>query len=158
MPLPHATDALREGEKYSLLDTSFEVLEVPGHTLCQICFWFAEMNALFVGDTLFSCGCGRLFEGTYDQLFSSLRKIASLPPETEIYFGHEYTLNNIAFLEANGQSSADLQEYKKNSLAKLARQNHTTPVTLANELALNPFLKAQSIDELKKWREARNSW
>jgi hydroxyacylglutathione hydrolase len=81
-----------------LWDLEVEILTVPGHTQGQIAYYFPRLEALFPGDTLFSAGCGRLFEGTPDQMFASMRKLAALPPETKVYFGHEYTLNNLDFV------------------------------------------------------------
>ncbi|MGZ3722582.1 MAG: hydroxyacylglutathione hydrolase [Bdellovibrionales bacterium] len=156
--VPNATESLKEGEKYNLLGAAMQVIEVPGHTLGQICFWFPEMHAVFVGDTLFSCGCGRLFEGTYEQLFHSLGKISQLPSDTEIYFGHEYTMRSIKFLEDQGVKSPALEKYKAVTSAKIAEGLPSTPTQLATELDLNPFLKAKTVEELKHWREARNNW
>jgi hydroxyacylglutathione hydrolase len=149
---------VKEGALYTLLGEELHIVEVPGHTLGQISFWFPKLDAIFVGDTLFSCGCGRLFEGTYEQLFTSLKKFTKLPLSTQIYFGHEYTLRNIQFLQDQGANTPELQKYREDCETKVAQKNDTTPVSLALEVRLNPFLKARSIDELRSWREARNSW
>ena len=81
------------------IENNFEakIIHIPGHTLGHICYYFYKENNLFTGDTLFSLGCGRIFEGTYEQMFSSLEKIKKLPGETKIYCGHEYTLQNSKF-------------------------------------------------------------
>jgi len=147
-----------EGHDYAVLGTNMRAIEVPGHTLGQVSYYFPEMQALFVGDTLFSCGCGRLFEGTYEQLFGSLKKLAALPPSTEIFFGHEYTLRSLQFLRDQGVTGSAIDEYEALCQRKQSAGEPTTPTTVARELELNPFLKAKDVDELKKWREARNVW
>jgi hydroxyacylglutathione hydrolase len=156
--ISHSTVHVAEGSDYPVLGANMRVIEVPGHTLGQVAFYFPEMEALFVGDTLFSCGCGRLFEGSYDQLFHSLKKIAALPPATEIFFGHEYTLRSIQFLRDQGSATPGLNEYAALCQSKVSAGQPTTPTTVARELELNPFLNATDVTVLKKWREARNVW
>jgi hydroxyacylglutathione hydrolase len=148
--------ATRAAENGELLGERMEVLEIPGHTLGQIGFWFPDMKALFAGDTLFSCGCGRLFEGTHEQMFASLAKIKALPPDTRLYFGHEYTLRNIDFVLSRGVRDEDLLNYKHESEERVRRCEPTSPGTLALELRINPFLKAATVDEFRRWREARD--
>ena len=90
-------EEVTQGHTLSSLDIKFEVIEVPGHTLDHIAFYNEENNILFCGDTLFAGGCGRVFEGTFDQMFESLNKLKQLPDSTQIYCGHEYTKNNLLF-------------------------------------------------------------
>lgn len=156
--VPKASEGLSEGGTYRLFGEDMQILDLPGHTLGQIAFWFPKSQALFAGDTLFSCGCGRLFEGTPDQMYSSLQKLKSLPPETELYFGHEYTLNNIRFVRAQNLASAALDDYQRSCEKKQAAGLPTTPVPLKIEFQINPFLTAKSVEEFKRWREARNTW
>lgn len=151
--IPFASKILKDGD---LLSEELRILEVPGHTLGQIAFWFPKLQALFVGDTLFSCGCGRLLEGSAEQMFESLQKIKKLPQNTRIYFGHEYTLRNIGFVVQHGGLDDFLKTYQHECEAKVAAGQPTTPGILATELRINPFLKAGSLAEFRKWREARD--
>ncbi|MDR2218958.1 MAG: hydroxyacylglutathione hydrolase [Methylobacillus sp.] len=130
-----------EGDTVNLepLQLQFKVMETPGHTLGHVVYYGA--NSLFCGDTLFSCGCGRLFEGTYEQLHDSLSRLAHLPPETRVYCTHEYTQYNIRFARHLDPKNEALAEYEKE--AKHLRDTHqpTLPSTMARELACNPFLR-----------------
>jgi len=95
--IPEIDIMLKDGEIWKKDNFEAKIIHIPGHTLGHICFYFYNENNLFTGDTLFSLGCGRIFEGTYEQMFSSLEKIKKLPPKTKIYCGHEYTLQNSKF-------------------------------------------------------------
>lgn len=151
------TDFVQEGHSYQMLGVPFQVLEVPGHTLGQICFYFSNIHSLFVGDTLFSGGCGRIFEGTMAQMFSSLQKIKKLPMTTNIYFGHEYTLRNLEFIKQQlGAITDDLFDYEELCRHNLGCGQPTTPTNLAQELKINPFLYSATVEEFSQWREARN--
>ena len=142
-----------------LFGREVHVLEVPGHTLGQIAYYIPDLRAVFPGDTLFSAGCGRLFEGSPQQMFSSMKKLATLPADTRVYFGHEYTLNNLKFVEANAAADQDsLRAYQTECLRKIQADQDTTPSTLATELEVNPFLKARDVAEFTKWRELRDLW
>ena len=119
-----------------------KVIEVPGHTSGHVAYWFEGEDILFAGDTLFAMGCGRAFEERPEVLFHSLRKLAALPEETQVYCGHEYTLANARFALTVDPSNAILKE----RASEVARQREagafTLPTTLAIELATNPFLRA----------------
>ncbi len=132
---------LREGDTLEVLDTQFSVLEVPGHTLDHIAYWSAGLGALFCGDTLFACGCGRLFEGTAAQMSASLAKIAALPGTTRAYCAHEYTMSNLRFALAVEPGNATLQRRRDDCAAMRERGEPTVPSTLAMELSTNPFLR-----------------
>lgn len=121
------------------LGISFQVLEVPGHTLGHIAYF--DGKHLFCGDTLFTGGCGRLFEGTAEQMLSSLIKLKSLPPETLIYCGHEYTLANLEFAITLEPNNRVLKERLALTRIKRAEQKPTVPSTIAVELETNPFLR-----------------
>ena len=156
--IPGATQTVSEDVEYKLFGQALHILAIPGHTQGQIAYWFPKLAAVFPGDTLFSCGCGRLFEGTPEQMFASLAKLKALPPATQIYFGHEYTLRNIEFVIAEVGESPALHEFKaQNESKKLAGQD-TTPTSIDKELQVNPFLMAKSVDEFRKWRERRDLW
>jgi hydroxyacylglutathione hydrolase len=135
---------LREGDRVSVpgIDEMFSVLDIPGHTAGHIAYVRAGAEPmLFCGDTLFACGCGRLFEGTAAQMVDSLGKLKGLPPGTRAYCGHEYTMANIHFAESVEPDNAALQARKAREAAKRARGEPTLPTTLADELATNPFLR-----------------
>ncbi len=139
--IPARTHALREGDQITVpfLDVTFTVLDVPGHTAGHIAY-FGE-GLLFCGDTLFACGCGRLFEGTAEQMTDSLSKLKRLPPETKVFCAHEYTMANIRFAEAVEPDNADLKLRKAFCAAKRHRNLPTVPSTIHLELATNPFLR-----------------
>lgn len=139
--IPARTVALREGERVALpaLELEFEVLDVPGHTAGHIAYVGHDM--LFCGDTLFGCGCGRMFEGTPAQFVSSLAKFKALAPQTRVYCAHEYTMGNIKFAEAVEPGNRDLQLRKAFSAARRHRDEPTLPSTIGLELATNPFLR-----------------
>lgn len=139
--IPYVTHTLRESDTVNLpaLNLSFRVMEVPGHTLDQIAFY--GNGWLFCGDTLFACGCGRLFEGTAAQLYASLQRFAALPGDTAVYCGHEYTLNNIRFAKAVDGEYAPLLKREMTEAAKRAQDQPTLPSTIQLEMETNPFLR-----------------
>jgi hydroxyacylglutathione hydrolase len=132
-----------EGEivRLPLLELEFRVLEVPGHTTSHIAFY--GHGCLFCGDTLFSVGCGRLFEGTPEQMQTSLDKLAALPAETRVYCGHEYTVSNCDFALAVEPDNEDLIGRASEAAASRAIGRSTLPSELGQELAVNPFLRCR---------------
>ncbi|MBL0848874.1 MAG: hydroxyacylglutathione hydrolase [Candidatus Liberibacter ctenarytainae] len=122
-----------------------EIISTPGHTLGHICYHFLEDHLLFSGDTLFSLGCGRIFEGTSSVMFESLQKIASMPDKTFIYFGHEYTYNNARFALLYDPHNEELQQYF--SKIKYLEENkyYTCPTILSLEKKTNPFLRTSDV-------------
>ena len=141
------TRRLREGDRVEVpgIDAAFDVLDVPGHTAGHIAYvHVGEEKVAFCGDTLFACGCGRLFEGTAAQMVESLGKLAALPRETRMYCAHEYTLANIRFAEAVEPGNARLHERRRRDAARRARGEPTVPFTLGEELETNPFLRWDS--------------
>jgi hydroxyacylglutathione hydrolase len=141
--IPGQTRSFADGETLELEAPalSFRVLEVPGHTSSHIAFF--GHGCLFCGDTLFSVGCGRLFEGTPDEMQASLDKIAALPPETRVFCAHEYTLSNCDFARAVEPDNAALARRAREVEAARAIGRITLPSTLASELAVNPFLRTR---------------
>ena len=139
--IPARTKALREGDRIVVpfLDLTFDVLDVPGHTAGHIAY--VGHGLLFCGDTLFACGCGRLFEGTAEQMTDSLAKLKRLPPQTKVFCAHEYTMANIKFAEAVEPENADLKLRKAFCAAKRHRALPTLPSTIGLECATNPFLR-----------------
>ncbi|AZR36868.1 hydroxyacylglutathione hydrolase [Xanthomonas vasicola] len=137
--IPETAQEVGHGERLSLLDVDFQVLEVPGHTRSHIAF--VTDSHLFSGDTLFSLGCGRMFEGTAPQMFDSLQRLASLPGETLVCCGHEYTLANAAFALHVDPTNAALQRRQQEAQAMRHVARPTLPISLKSELATNPFLR-----------------
>ena len=138
------TRTVRDGERCDLPDLglSFEILQIPGHTVSHIAFW--GHGALFCGDTLFSAGCGRMFEGTPLQMSASLTKLGSLPPETQVYCGHEYTAANLRFALAVDPANAAALEYQGHVDRLRAKDEPTLPSTLGLEIRVNPFLRCDN--------------
>jgi hydroxyacylglutathione hydrolase len=141
--IPHATERAGEGSRFQLNNWDFSVLAVPGHTLSHIAFHGAEGH-LFCGDTLFSLGCGRLFEGTPAQMLDSLERLAALPGATAVCCGHEYTLANAAFARAVDPANDALRRRTEEAQAMRNAGRPTLPSTLAMELATNPFLRVDT--------------
>ncbi len=139
--IPGLTHPQTEGNllKFPELPLELNVLEVPGHTAGHIAYH--DQNRLFCGDTLFACGCGRIFEGSAQQMFDSLQKLAALPDETGIYCTHEYTLNNIRFARAIDPDNPELTALESQAEKKRERDEPTLPSSLALEKATNPFLR-----------------
>lgn len=135
---------------------TFNVYHTPGHTLDHIVFYEKNLHWLFCGDTLFSMGCGRLFEGSYDQMYSSLNTLKSFPPDSKIYCAHEYTLKNLDFFCKLFPEDIKLHDFRTETLAKRKNNLPTIPSRLKTELELNPFLKAKDADEFQRLRELRN--
>lgn len=136
-----ATQRVREGDSIELPEFGlrFEVIEVPGHTRTHVAYYGAGM--LFCGDTLFACGCGRLFEGTPEQMHRSLAKLTALPDDTLVYCAHEYTMSNIAFARAVEPENAELSAREARDQATRRAGKPTLPSTIGLEKATNPFLR-----------------
>lgn len=141
-PIAGITIPLREGDTVALpgFQDHFRVIDVPGHTRGHIAYY--GHGALFCGDTLFGCGCGRLFEGTAEQMWASLGKLAALPADTLVYCAHEYTQSNIRFALAVEPGNAALQARAGRVAQLRADRQSTVPFTLAEELQTNPFLRS----------------
>jgi len=139
--IPRATRRLSDGEHVDLpeLGLHFETLHVPGHTLSHIAFW--GHGALFCGDTLFSAGCGRMFEGTPVQMSASLRRLGALPAATRVYAGHEYTAANLKFALVLDRDNAAARDYQTEVLGLRAADRPSLPSTIGLENRVNPFLR-----------------
>jgi len=140
-PIPTLTRPVSEGDSVRIpeLGVDFSVIDIPGHTRAHIAYYGA--GSLFCGDTLFACGCGRLFEGTAEQMYASLQKLRALPDDTKVYCGHEYTLANIGFAKTVEPDNAALQQREERDRRLRAAGKPTLPSTLAEEKATNPFLR-----------------
>jgi len=137
--IPQATHRVADGMELKLLGQPFQVLSVPGHTRSHVAY--VGGGRVFCGDTLFSLGCGRMFEGTPSQMLGSLRRLASLPGETLVCCGHEYTLANAVFALHVDPANAALQRRQQEALAMRENARPTLPTPLSGELATNPFLR-----------------
>jgi hydroxyacylglutathione hydrolase len=147
--IPGIDRGLVDGDEFVLGGNRAEVIEVAGHTGGHIAYWFADQDALFCGDTLFGLGCGRLFEGTAEQMWASLDKIRRLPPSTRIYCAHEYTRANGRFARTVEPGNAELLRRLAEVDELRADGQPTVPSTLAEELATNPFLRPE-IPEIRE--------
>lgn len=144
IPAPYVP--LREGDVAHAMGLDFQVIDVPGHTAGHIAYYTPKVNArplLFCGDTLFSGGCGRLFEGTPAQMLASLDKLAALPAQTCVCCTHEYTLSNLRFALAVEPHNADLIAYNAECVKLRERDQPTLPTSIARELLVNPFLRTR---------------
>ncbi len=146
--IPGIDHRVSEGDTVKLGAHTAQVFDVPGHTSGHNAYWFADSNALFCGDTLFSLGCGRLFEGTADQMWNSLLKLRALPDDTLVYCAHEYTNANADFALSVDPDNAALKK-RASEITELRQAGKpTVPSRIGDEKAANPFLRADA-DDLK---------
>ena len=144
--IPGMAVQVKDGDTYLFGQEAAQVYFVPGHTRGHIAYWFKDSDALFCGDTMFSIGCGRLFEGTPEQMWTSLSRLRALPDATRIYCAHEYTESNVRFAVTVDPANKALRAYEAEVKAKRAQKTPTVPSTLALERAANPFLRADQAD------------
>lgn len=142
--IPGLDVEVSEGDSVSFGGQEVTVLETPGHTSGHVTFWMAQAGLAFAGDTMFTLGCGRLFEGTPADMWSSLSKIAALPPQTQVFSGHEYTLSNARFAVTADPDNAALKARLAEIERKTAAGEPTVPTTVGEELATNPFVRANT--------------
>ena len=154
--IPGINIFLKDNQKFRIGSLEFKVIFIPGHTIGHIAFYFEKEKVLFSGDTLFSLGCGRVFEGTYKNMFDSLEKLKNLSPETKIYCGHEYTKKNLDFCLKYDQGNSLLKEKEKLINSKLENLLPTIPTRLKDELETNIFLRCGN-KELKRSLNMRDS-
>tara|TARA_B100001989_G_C24457581_1_gene422408 strand:+ start:170 stop:928 length:759 start_codon:yes stop_codon:yes gene_type:complete len=139
--IPGIDICLKDNQVQKIGNLKFKVIFIPGHTKGHIAFFFSKEKIAFTGDTLFSLGCGRIFEGTHEEMFNSLNKIKELPPDTEIYCGHEYTKSNLNFCLEYDYKNAFLKDKKIDIQKKLSSNQPTIPTTLGQEIKTNIFLR-----------------
>jgi len=156
--IPEIDVLLEDGQIWKAENFVAKIIHIPGHTIGHICFNFFQEKLIFTGDTLFSLGCGRIFEGTYEEMFESLNKIKSLPKETKIYCGHEYTLNNAKFCMKHDPDNQNLQK----KMEKIKKQTEdglpTIPSTINDELDCNIFLRAKNVESFSKLRDLKDNF
>ena len=156
--IPFVDILLKDNEVWKNLNFEFKVFHIPGHTSGHICFYFYKDKIVFSGDTLFSLGCGKIFEGTYEQMYCSLNKFKELPKETKIYCGHEYTLQNSVFCATYDKNNNELNKKILEVKSKRDRNLPTIPSTIGEELACNIFLRAKNLKDFSKLRDLKDNF
>ena len=147
-----------EGDVIRLAGHTASVMRVPGHTQGHVAFHFADDGAIFTGDTLFAMGCGKLFEGTPADMFANMQRYATMPDETVVYCGHEYTQGNARFAVTVEPDNRALAERAAEVDALRSRGEPTIPSTLGREKATNPFLRADSVEQLAERRAGKDAF
>ncbi len=156
--IPTLDRGVAEGDRVYLGDHEACVIEVPAHTAGHIAYHLRGAHLLFIGDTLFAMGCGRLFEGTPAQMYANMRRLGALPPDTLVFCAHEYTLANGRFAVTVEPDNRALAERMAEVEALRDRGQPTVPTTIALELATNPFMRAGSVEELAARRTAKDAF
>jgi hydroxyacylglutathione hydrolase len=154
--IPTLDVQVRGGDTVMLGAVRAQIIDVPAHTAGHIAFHFADDHIAFVGDTLFAMGCGRLFEGTADQMFENMRKLEALPDDTMVYCAHEYTQSNGRYALTAEPGNPALIARMNDVDAARARGEPTVPTTIGDERATNPFMRAATIAELAERRAAKD--
>ena len=156
--IPGCDVPLANGDTVYLGNHSGRIVEVPGHTLGHIAIIFEEQRVAFVGDTLFAMGCGRLFEGTPEQMYESLQRLTALPDDTKLYCAHEYTLSNARFAAHAEPDNLAIAERLRHVEALREQGAITIPTTVAEERATNPFVRASSWQQFSQLRAEKDSF
>ena len=154
--IPEIDICLKDRDVWKNNNFEFKIFHIPGHTLGHVCFNFFKEKLLFTGDTLFSLGCGRIFEGTYEQMFNSIKLLKSFDLKTKIYCGHEYTLKNSDFCLIHDKKNLKLKEKILLIKEKLNKNLPTVPSTLKEELETNIFLRCNSLETFSKLRDLKD--
>ena len=156
--IPEIDISLKDREIWKHNNFEFKIFHVPGHTSGHICFHFYKQKILFTGDTLFSLGCGRVFEGTYEEMYQSINLIKSFPLETKIYCGHEYTLKNSEFCSAYDSENINLKNKIFSVKEKLKKNLPSIPTTVKEELDCNIFLRTKNLEGFSKLRDLKDNF
>jgi hydroxyacylglutathione hydrolase len=156
--IPGRDTSLKEGDEVRLGDHVGHVWEVPGHTLGHIAIVFERDGIAFVGDTIFAMGCGRLFEGSPAQMHGSLQRLTALPPETKLYCAHEYTLSNARFAAHAEPGNQAIASRLAKTEAQREAGERTVPTRVADEIATNPFVRADSVDRFARLRAEKDNF
>ena len=144
--IPKIDILLKDEQEFKIGNLNFRTLFIPGHTSGHIAFYLEKEKVVFTGDTLFSLGCGRVFEGTYQEMFNSLDRIKNLPGDTKVYCGHEYTKNNLGFCLKFNPNNNYLKDKEKALEAKIKNGEPTIPSTVKDEIQTNIFLRYDDLD------------
>ena len=156
--IPEIDILLEDNQIWKAQNFIAKIIHIPGHTSGHICFHFFNEKLVFTGDTLFSLGCGKIFEGSYEQMFDSLNKIKSLPEETKVYCGHEYTLNNSKFCSKYDTENLNLKKKIENINKKITKGLPTVPSTIKGELDCNIFLRTKDLKSFSKLRDLKDNF
>ena len=154
--IPQIDTGLKDNQEFKIGTLNFTTIFIPGHTRGHVAFYFKKERVVFSGDTLFSLGCGRVFEGTYKQMFQSLNKLKNLPGETKVYCGHEYTFKNLEFCLKFNPNNDFLKKKKDDIKLSLKNKKPTIPSTIADEIKANIFFRVNDPD-VKKAINLENS-
>ena len=154
--IPEIDILLEDNQIWKADNFEAKIMHIPGHTTGHICYHFFKEKLIFTGDTLFSLGCGKLFEGTYQDMFSSLKKIKKLSQDTKIYCGHEYTLQNSKFCIEYDPENTKLKNKITEIKKKLENNLPTIPSTLKDENECNIFLRAKDVESFSKLRDLKD--
>ncbi|GBG24878.1 Hydroxyacylglutathione hydrolase, mitochondrial [Hondaea fermentalgiana] len=156
--IPKLTDTVKPGDEIELAGETVRVINVSGHTLGHIAYYFTRSKVLFPGDSIFPLGCGRVFEGTFEDSYEALNRIKELPHETLIFAAHEYALSNAAFAVWADPNNADLAAHAEFLKAQVAAKEPTVPTTLGQELRFNPFLRAETLERFSELRKQKDNF
>ena len=156
--IPEIDILVSDEETWIYKNFAAKIIHIPGHTLGHICFYFYKNDLVFTGDTLFSLGCGRIFEGTNEQMFNSLMKLKDLPKNTKIFCGHEYTLQNSKFCLTHDKNNQNLKNKIVDIKLKLKAGFSTMPSTIKDELECNIFLKSHNVKTFSKLRDLKDNF
>jgi len=156
--IPGIDVLLNDQEIWKYENFAAKIIHIPGHTLGHICFYFYKEQSIFTGDTLFSLGCGRIFEGTYSQMFNSLMKLKELHQDTKVYCGHEYTKKNSDFCITHDTNNKNLKAKINNINMMLKNGMPTIPSTIKNELECNIFLRSSNVHTFSKLRDLKDNF
>ena len=156
--IPGIDILINDQETWIYKNFEAKIIHIPGHTLGHICFYFHKDVSVFTGDTLFSLGCGKIFEGTYTQMFNSLMKLKELPKNTKVFCGHEYTLQNSKFCLVHDEDNENLKTKVNDIKMKLKAGLSTIPSTLKDELECNIFLRSNNVETFSKLRDLKDNF
>jgi hydroxyacylglutathione hydrolase len=156
--IPEIDILVSDQETWIYKNFEAKIIHIPGHTIGHICFYFYKNESVFTGDTLFSLGCGRIFEGTYEQMFDSLMKLKELPENTKIFCGHEYTLQNSKFCLTHDKNNQNLKTKIDDIKVKLKAGLSSIPSTIKDELECNIFLRSHNVKTFSKLRDLKDNF
>lgn len=156
--IPFITHPLSHENSFKFHDLKIDIIAVPGHTLGHIVYFSDAINSLFCGDTLFAMGCGRVFEGTFEQMYHSLNRLSALPPRTKVYCTHEYTLSNAKFALHVEPNNVDIIQRTQEVESLRLLNQCTLPSTIDLELKTNPFLRANNVKKFQELRELKDNF
>lgn len=156
--IPFISNPLQHNDQFQFQGLTVDIISVAGHTLGHIVYFIEELETLFCGDTLFAMGCGRVFEGTFEQMHHSLQRLAALPEQTKMYCTHEYTLSNAKFAQHVEPDNIAIQQRLLEVEKLRAAGQITLPSNIALELETNPFLRAQSIEKFTQLRQLKDQF